>query len=434
MSKALVITFDRLALRMLGCHGSDWVETPNFDRLAAQSIVFDRHFAENVGSEAKNHAWWNGCYQFPRSDAQQQSQQTLAEVLNTAGIRTSLLVESTSKPPSCPTGFQHIIDVTGMDGLDVPPAETPFAQLVARSIEELNRLKEQGGDSWLVWLKSAGVPTPWIPPRDFAELYLDFDEDTTENNKGGSGQFIDLSEEALDELILAVASLNSPAAEASELSDLEWRLSRSVYAGYVSMLDIQLGKLLDAFEKQFANESILLIVTASMGESLGTTSTASPNCEQLCDEIVHTSLICRILGRETQGRSQSLVNSVDLPPTLLEWFNVPANALPTEGQSLLPQLSGELTQQREYICMGDGKGSSGILTSELYFIRTECEPAGFNDYLFVKPDDVWDIQNVAKQSPDDVKALSETLENFIQQARTGCPLKIPDLVQPQERN
>ena len=93
MTKGIVVTFDRLALRMLGCYGSEWVETPNLDRLAASSMVFDRHFAENVDPAAANHAWWSGCYQFARSGHQQQSQKPFAESLHENGVQVTLLLE-----------------------------------------------------------------------------------------------------------------------------------------------------------------------------------------------------------------------------------------------------------------------------------------------------------------------------------------------------
>ncbi|MCH7687103.1 MAG: sulfatase-like hydrolase/transferase [Planctomycetes bacterium] len=324
-----------------------------------------------------------------------------------------------------------MIEVEGADGLDVSPRETPFARLMNRGIEELSSLKEQGNASWLLWLKSAGVSSPWVPPRDFAELYLDLDEDDS-NGKGDSGQFVDLSQETLDDLILAVAALRERSEGTEDLSDLEWRLSREVYAGYVSLLDIQLGKLLDAIENLFADEPLLLIVTAAEGEALGTESLVPKGCARLCDEIVHTPLLCRLPGAETKGRSQDLVQTVDLVPTLMEWFGISADSLPTEGRSVLPILRNEERSPREYICLGAGDGSCGILTPELYFIRTEQEIEGFNEVkscLFVKPDDVWDIHNLAEQSPEDVAVLSATLDAFLEGARSKCPMEIPQLTE-----
>jgi arylsulfatase A-like enzyme len=447
MTKGIVVTFDRLALRMLGCYGSEWVETPNLDRLAASSMVFDRHFAENVDSDAADHTWWSGCYQFPRSSEQQRTHKLFAEILHKSGVQTTLLLEQTAanRPAertgtsaerhtgrslqransragsSSRTGFQQIIEVEGADGLDVSPRETPFARLVKRGIEELSSLKEQGVASWLLWLKSAGVPSPWLPPRDFAELYLDLDEDEP-NDKGDSGQFVDLSEDALNDLIIAVAALRERSEGKEDFSDLEWRLSREVYAGYVSLLDIQFGKLLDAIENLFSDEPLLLIVTAAAGESLGTESLVPKGCTPLCDENVHTPLLCRLPEVDTKGRSQDLVQTVDLVPTLFEWFDIPVDSLPMVGNSLLPILRNEERSPREYICLGAADGSCGILTPELYFIRTEQDVDGFNEMkacLFVKPDDVWDIHNLAEQSPEDVAALSATLDTFLERTRSS---------------
>src|SRR5205823_4132788 len=42
--KILVLDVPGLHLGYLGCYGNDWVGTPNIDRLAAESVVFDRHF------------------------------------------------------------------------------------------------------------------------------------------------------------------------------------------------------------------------------------------------------------------------------------------------------------------------------------------------------------------------------------------------------
>jgi len=45
--KAVFVLFDSLNRRMLGCYGGQKVPTPNFDRLAARTRVYDQHY---VGS------------------------------------------------------------------------------------------------------------------------------------------------------------------------------------------------------------------------------------------------------------------------------------------------------------------------------------------------------------------------------------------------
>ena len=43
--RAIVLSFDHLSRRCLGCYGHEWIETPNLDRLAGRAVVFDQHFA-----------------------------------------------------------------------------------------------------------------------------------------------------------------------------------------------------------------------------------------------------------------------------------------------------------------------------------------------------------------------------------------------------
>jgi hypothetical protein len=45
--KTVFVLFDSLNRHILGCYGGKRVPTPNFDRLAARSMVYDRHY---VGS------------------------------------------------------------------------------------------------------------------------------------------------------------------------------------------------------------------------------------------------------------------------------------------------------------------------------------------------------------------------------------------------
>jgi arylsulfatase A-like enzyme len=47
--KVLVLHANALHVGFLGCFGNAWVATPNLDRLAAEGIVFDQHFAGDLG-------------------------------------------------------------------------------------------------------------------------------------------------------------------------------------------------------------------------------------------------------------------------------------------------------------------------------------------------------------------------------------------------
>jgi len=88
---AVIVSFERLPLGLLSCYGSQWVQTPNFDQLATESIVFDQHFGENFDPQAAQQAWWTGQYHFPRTDAPQAASTNIFETFRSRDIEMHLL-------------------------------------------------------------------------------------------------------------------------------------------------------------------------------------------------------------------------------------------------------------------------------------------------------------------------------------------------------
>src|SRR5208282_2608836 len=64
--KVLVVVASGLHLGYLGCYGNLWIETPCLDRLAAEGIVFDQHYADCPASNFRTS--WTGRYCFPGLD------------------------------------------------------------------------------------------------------------------------------------------------------------------------------------------------------------------------------------------------------------------------------------------------------------------------------------------------------------------------------
>ena len=49
--QVLVLNASSLHLGFLGCYGNGWIATPNLDRFAAESVVFDQHYACDLSCE-----------------------------------------------------------------------------------------------------------------------------------------------------------------------------------------------------------------------------------------------------------------------------------------------------------------------------------------------------------------------------------------------
>src|SRR5262245_17735935 len=63
--RALVLVPRGFHLGHAGCYGNDWIATPALDRLAAEGVVFDQHFADRPDPAGACRAWRSGMYPFP---------------------------------------------------------------------------------------------------------------------------------------------------------------------------------------------------------------------------------------------------------------------------------------------------------------------------------------------------------------------------------
>ena len=63
--RVLVITARGLRADYLGCYGNQWIGTPALDRLAAEGVVFDRHYADRPEPGESSRAWRTGRHAYP---------------------------------------------------------------------------------------------------------------------------------------------------------------------------------------------------------------------------------------------------------------------------------------------------------------------------------------------------------------------------------
>ncbi|HEY2253204.1 MAG TPA: sulfatase-like hydrolase/transferase [Planctomycetaceae bacterium] len=422
--RAVVVTFDHLHLGYLGCYGNDWIETPNLDRLATTAVVFDRHCCENIDPTAANHAWWNGIYQFALDAHRQRRCPSFLDELQAAQVDTHLIVESDGRDDTAVAPpFGRVSTVRGADGFDVAEGETPFARTVKRCAALLT---ESSGDSMpaLLWIKSRGVPVPWVPPRQFADLYLEEFGLAARSDDDGSGADVDEPDGA-DRGDPEDPEESAAGAAAAPVDDsLDWRYAAAMYAAYVTLLDRWLGQLLAAIDESPGWKESLLIVCAGAGQSLGEHGALVDERIPLRAECLQTPLWVRVPGSDQAGtRRQALVQTVDLAPTLLEWFyrhaqgtpvQTSPEGAPTRGHSLLPVIYNTVNSHRDMALMGNGRSEWGIRTDEFFYVEPGDRPDETKRsaaVLFEKPHDRWDQFDVLSQFPQ----VSEDLRSRLRQ-------------------
>jgi arylsulfatase A-like enzyme len=436
---AIVLSFDRLPVSFLACLGNNWIETPNFDRLAAQSACFHQHFAESLTDDTGRHAWWSGRYECRRT-GESNAGDLLPAALAARGVTVRMLLETGTPADRSAQALSRLFPdctelVAGADGLEVPPDETPFLRLVARAQRDLRMLRTSRSEPWLLWIKSRGVPDPWLPPAEYAQKFLDVDEDDSaedlepdeiddepedsrdddpnaEIDADDPGTTLEMSDSQFAELLRGASRLPLTRAEREAMSDFDRALIRKVLGGYLALLDDGLGRLLEAIDHSAAGEPTLLIVTAARGLTVHDPGVLRDEWESSAEELVHVPFLIRVPGLAHGVRRQTLTQPIDLFPTLCDWFGLERPGT-LEGETLLPTIRGEGAESSRLAYAADGRGLTAVRTADHYLVQRPAESGGDSlQRLFAKPEDAWEVNELGAQSPHVVEELAAEAARF----------------------
>jgi arylsulfatase A-like enzyme len=388
--KFLVIVLNRCQPAYLGCYGNDWLATPAIDRLASESVVFDQHYATDATAGATRWNWLTGQRCGIRSG---RPLNDLLRLLWDQGIPTTFIGDERSPTLTSPmaTGWESWQGVRHCR-LERLEQESLLGGTIQTAVEWFPRYATQ--ERWMLWLELGSLLPPWEPAEFDREALEGFDE------------------ERLEPLFDPVTS------EADDSAVLERiRRARATYAGVVSGSDQWLGMLLEALRTQGIYNELHIVLTSDCGLPLGEHGNLADVHPWLYAERVHVPLLLKFPGNDHAGRRvHHLTAAVDLMPSLLDGFGIPAPKS-TQGHSLLSVARGESRQIRDYLCSRARVGSCvdwSIRTHQWYYmfpVRQRAQsPRG--PQLYSKPEDRWEVNDVLTQNPEIGEHLELTLHRY----------------------
>ncbi len=377
----LWICTDQQRWDSLGCYGNPFVHTPNIDSLAQQGTLFEHCYSQSPVCTPSRVSFLTGRY--PRTARARQNGQSippdevlvtkiLADARVTAGLSGKLHI-SACHPKVAPAAERRINDGyaefhwSHHVGADWPTNEyfhwlseqgvryerRPFqkSRYVEVSLpaayhqttwcaQKAINLIEAAADSQHPWLYSVNFYDPhhpFDPPEEYLARYLDRIDDLPLPRYTPG----ELANKPVFQQLDHRGAYNTPGNYPFvEMSDEDHRLLRAAYWTMIDLIDVQVGRMLNALEQTGQREKTLVVFMSDHGEILGDHGIylKGPYCY---DPAIRVPLIVawpRVIpgGR----RSQALVELVDLAPTLLE-----ASGLPMypgmQGRSLWPLLTDE---------------------------------------------------------------------------------------------
>src|SRR6516164_8995264 len=170
--QVLLIVANGLQLGYLGCYGNEWVLTPTLDRLAAEGIVFDRHYADCPDHVRALASCRTGLYQIPLAGNEPPSPDRmhpghdLIEILTQAGVATSLVLEKKNR------AYQEFARFRQTVGPVVPEGNTEARSLDRAFASAANCLKKLAAKkNSLAWLDLTTLLPEWEFPDEYRTFY-----------------------------------------------------------------------------------------------------------------------------------------------------------------------------------------------------------------------------------------------------------------------
>ena len=362
----LMIMADQLAPQALSFYGNPVCKTPNLDRLAARSVIFDNAYCNYplcVPSRASMMSgrltpaigvWDNACELAC-------SQPTLAHHLRHLGYRTVLSGKMHFIGPDQLHGFdaRTVTDVypaaidwvadwtagpafvpsaTGMNGVvEAGPAartlQEDYDEEVAHaSVQAIYDLARRGAEAgpWFQLASFTSPHTPFVADQRYWDRY---DPDEIDAPRVGALPFDDLD-------YAARALFFAHGRHRHRVTQDDVRRARHGYYAMISFVDDKVGALLDALDASGQSENTVVIFCSDHGEMLGERGMWF---KQSFYE--WSARIPLLISTPTHAprRVSGCASLVDLLPTLVELGGGDV-ALPCDGQSLVPALSGGETR------------------------------------------------------------------------------------------
>ncbi len=394
----ICLCVDRLHAGFIGAYGSTWVQTPALDQLAADGIVFEQFHVDSLEVQSLYRSCWFGRHALNRDAVVSSGSPSLPAALRVHGVRTVLATDDPS-----------IASLQGAEEFEerfllpeprqIKPAQTIETAHLARCFAQIIQKVESLEGPFFLWCHLSSLGRAWDAPWEMRSQYAEADDPDPPTEAG----------------------VPCRPMESDEDPDLLLGISQS-YAGQVTLLDLCVGALADALAEAGLDQETAMALVGFRGLALGEHRYVGPSDDRLDGELVHVPLMIRLPDSATaSARSHELVQSPDLYPTWLNLLTDQAVPPQLEAADLGPLMCDEMPSWRDRIGLVGRDGRQAVRTPAWYLTT------GSTSQLFAKPDDRWEVNDVADRHADVTERLVESLADYVAHVPTAKLDGLPPL-------
>lgn len=397
--RCVVVMYDTLCRHFMPSYGNEWIQAPNFKRLAARAVQFQNFYVGSMPCMPARREMHTGRYNFLHRSwgPLEPFDDSMPEILDRHGVHSHKVTDHHHYwEDGGATYHQRYTTfdlVRGQEGDkwigDVAKLRDP--QYSADRWPEQQRLRMQKQDN----INREHMTRAQLQPqhRTF-DLGLEF----IERNKDVDNWFLQI--ETFDP--------HEPFFTQEEFQDLypheydgpafDWPPYREVredeqtvghmrymYAALVTFCDQQLGRVLDAFDRYNLWEDTLLLVNTDHGFLMGEHDWWAKVMTPFFQEIAHIPFWAYDPRCPDQANTQSdaLAQTIDLAPTILDFFGIETPA-DMQGKPIIGAMAGtdRLRASSLYGVMG---GQVNVTDGQYVYMRAHVteDNAPLNDYTLM---------------------------------------------------
>ncbi len=349
----LLISIDTLRADHLGCYGYELETSPFIDSLAARGVLFETAVVQLPGTLPSHMSIFTGLYPeehgvFPPDAVLAETIATLPEVFKRHGFRTGGFTEGGYVDGSY--GFARGFDTFRDDGEE---GSRQVERTFARGLDFLRLLETD--ERFFLFLHTYAVHDPYDPPEPFASQFNASPPAQAFPPTGSNFVAFNRGRKTI-----------SPAALA---------YYRAAYDASIRYLDDVLAEFFAELEELGLTDEVTVVLTSDHGEEF--LEHGKMVHEQIYRETLHVPLL--VLHPDLPpGRIASVVESIDIAPTLLDLAGISFPAQ-VSGRTLVPQLRGldEPLQTEAYAVTHTRRSRSLLRVTDggLYqLLETEHDP------------------------------------------------------------
>lgn len=307
----IYIFTDQHTASAMSCAGNPDVHTPNLDRLAAAGIMFNNAYCTAPLSGPSRGAMFTG--HFPDAVGLSVNGAAMPDSLQTQTLGT--LVKNAGY--DCAYGGKwHVPE------LDVPDKKYGFDQLYKHSDDGL-------GEACAEYLsrkhkKPFFLVASYDNPHNICEFarsqnlpYGNLDTPELRDCPGLPANFAKNPYDA--DVIESERANNFNVYPSAPWTPEDWRMYRNAYYRLVEKVDREIGKIIDAIDKNNLWENTVVIFSSDHGDGIGAHHWNQKSA--LYEEVVNIPFIVTLPGKKNAGKvlPQLISNGVDFFATVCDW-------------------------------------------------------------------------------------------------------------------